>query len=300
MDKIAVVEKMQEYLKRCGKEEGFSMEKLYQSVGYTKRHADRLFRELLHMTPAEYLRAVRLSKSAEELTETDKSVLEIALDCHYSTHEGYTRAFEEQFSTTPQKYRSGKTPIPLFRPSPVSHYYILRNQKERTDMEEKTTLCTTSAVERQKRKLILLRAKKATDYLSFCAECGCDWHGLLESIPSKLDAPALLSLPPFLMKEGYTSTACGVEVPFDYAGEVPEGYELVELPPCTMLYFQTEPFEREEDFPVAIGLAFAALERYDFERYGYVRADEDAPLYNFGFSAAKGASLAVAVRKINR
>ncbi len=300
MDKISVVENMQKYLEQYGKEESFSMERLYNSVGYTKRHADRLFREFLHMTPAEYLRAVRLSQSARELVETDKSVLEVALDHHYATHEGYTRAFEEQFSATPQAYRKGKKPIPLFMPSPVSHYYILLNQKERTDMEEKTTLCTTSAVERPKRKLILLRAKKATDYFSFCEECGCDWYGLLDSISSKLDAPGLITLPPFLMKEGYTSTACGVEVPFDYEGEVPEGYELVELPACTMLYFQTEPFEREEDFPVAIGLVFSALDRYDFKRYGYVRADEDAPLYNFGFSAAKGASLAVAVRRVNR
>ena len=61
-------------------------------------------------------------------------------------------------------------------------------------MKKKTTLCTTSAVERPKRKLILLRAKKATDYFSFCEECGCDWYGLLDSISSKLDAPGLITL----------------------------------------------------------------------------------------------------------
>ena len=108
LDKISVVENMQKYLEQYGKEESFSMERLYNSVGYTKRHADRLFREFLHMTPAEYLRAVRLSQSARELVETDKSVLEVALDHHYATHEGYTRAFEGQFSANASSLPKGK------------------------------------------------------------------------------------------------------------------------------------------------------------------------------------------------
>lgn len=30
----------------------------------------------------------------------------------------------------------------------------------------------------------------------------------------------------------------GVEVPRDFTGEIPEGFELIDLPPCKMLVFQ--------------------------------------------------------------
>lgn len=298
MDKIFTVEQMQKYLEQYGTSEGFSMEIFYKQTGYTKRHADRLFREFLHMTPAEYLRAVRLSESARDLAQTDKSILEIALDYQYTSHEAYTRAFSEQFHATPKMYRKGQKPIPLFLPNPITHYFILLERKEKLQMKGNETICTVSAVQRPERKLIFLRAKRATDYFSFCEECGCDWYGLLDSILSKLESPGLITLPEFLLKEGYTDTACGIEVPFDYAGEVPKGYEIATLPPCEMLFFQTEPFEREEDFPEAIEAAFSALAHYDFQRYGFVRADQDAPFFNFGFSAQKGASLAVPVRRI--
>lgn len=68
-------------------------------------------------------------------------------------------------------------------------------------------------------------------------------------------------------------------------------------PPCTLLYFQTEPFEREEDFGMAIGCAFRAAELYDYEKFGYERAPDAAPFFNFGAEAAKGAAIAVPVRK---
>ena len=106
-----------------------------------------------------------------------------------------------------------------------------------------------------------------------------------------------MELPPFLQKPGYSPIAAGVELPADYDGKIPEGYELAELPPCTLLYFQTEPFEREEDFGTAIGCAFQAAERYDYEKSGYERAPDAAPSFNFGAEAAKGAAIAVPVRK---
>ncbi len=164
-------------------------------------------------------------------------------------------------------------------------------------METKELLCMVTPVERPKRKLLLLRSKKATDYWTFCQEKGCQWNGLMDSIPEKIDAAAILELPPFLQRPGFSQVAAGVELPFDYDGKIPEGYEIADLPPCTLLYFQTESFEKEEDFGMAIGCAFRAAKRYDYDRFGYERAPDAAPFYNFGAEAAKGASIAIPVRK---
>ena len=42
-----------------------------------------------------------------------------------------------------------------------------------------------TAKERNKRKLIYLPSKNAQDYFSYCEEVGCEWEGLLNSIPEK-------------------------------------------------------------------------------------------------------------------
>jgi hypothetical protein len=101
-----------------------------------------------------------------------------------------------------------------------------------------TKTMTVTAVERPARKLILMRSVKATCYLTYCEEMGCDWEGLFHSIPEKFDAAALLTLPPNLITAGTGNTASGVEVPFDYGKSIPEGCDVIELPSGVMLFFK--------------------------------------------------------------
>lgn len=54
---------------------------------------------------------------------------------------------------------------------------------------------------------------KAHDYWSFCEEMGCDWEGLFNSIPEKLDLVAILELPTFLQKPDTSKIVAGVELP---------------------------------------------------------------------------------------
>ena len=65
-----------------------------------------------------------------------------------------------------------------------------------------------------------------------------------------------------------------------------------------MLYFQTEPYEDEEDFCAAIESAYAAVERYHPEVYGYRMAYDKAPSFNFGADTDMGAKLSVPAVKI--
>ena len=75
-----------------------------------------------------------------------------------------------------------------------------------------TAICTVTPIHRPNRKLIYLPARSATDYLSYCEEMGCDWEGLLNSIPEKLESAALMDLPDFLQEEGIGKVAAGVDV----------------------------------------------------------------------------------------
>jgi len=70
-------------------------------------------------------------------------------------------------------------------------------------------------------------------------------------IKEALYEPVGLWLPDNMRPADTGLYAQGVEVPADYAGEIPEGFDLMDLPACKMLVFQGEPF-RDEDFEEAI------------------------------------------------
>lgn len=291
MNDVKAVVLAQEYIKAHHTDMEFSVENVCSAVGYSRRQLDRLFQKHMSITLYEYINAVLLSESAAKLVDSDNTVIDVALDYHYQSHEGYTRSFVKRFSITPSEYRKNKIAIPIFTQHPANHYYIL---KEGQTMDN-TSICTVTPVNRPKRKLIYLTSRSATDYLSYCEEVGCDWEGLLNSIPEKFDTAALIDLPDFLHENGISKIASGVEVPLDYEKPLPDGYKIAELPECTMLYFQSEPYDNPDDFGKYIGQVFKAIENYDFERYGYVLANNIAPSLNLGADTRTGARIAIPV-----
>lgn len=295
MEHMQAVEKMQDYIKHHAKDEDFELEQVWSTVGYSRRQADRLFRKYTGKTVYEYTKAVCLTQGAVDLADTKQSVLEIAFNSHFQSHEGFTRSFSRIFHVTPEEYREKRVPIPLFVQYPVSHARILLEHKEEAKMSCDLNLCMITAKERPARKFIYLPSRKAEDYLSYCEEMGCGWEGLLNSIPGKFDTAALVELPDFMVEEGFSKVAAGVEVPLEYENAVPQHYKVAELPPCTMLYFQSEPYEKAEEFGSAIGKVYAAIEKYNPAVYGYQFAYDVAPSFNFGADTATGARLAVPV-----
>ncbi|MBR3954802.1 MAG: helix-turn-helix transcriptional regulator [Clostridia bacterium] len=291
MNNLEIVVATQEYIKLHHNDADFSIENICKFIGYSRRQLDRLFRKFLQTTLYEYINAIVLSKSAEKLINTDSNVLDVALDSHFTSHEGYTRSFSKRFSVNPDEYRKSPIAIPLYIGHPANHYHILKEGREM----ESTSICTVIPVSRPKRNLIYLPSKSATGYLSYCEEVGCDWEGLQNSIPEKFDTAAILELPDFLQEDGYSNIASGVEVPLDYTKPLPDGYKIAELPECTMLYFQSEPYDNPDDFGVYIGQVYKALENYNFERYGYKLAENIAPTFNFGAQTDVGARIAVPV-----
>ena len=162
-------------------------------------------------------------------------------------------------------------------------------------MSKEALLCIVTVVSRPKRKLLLLRSTKGHDYWSFCEEIGYEWEGLFNSIPQKFDKAALLELPEHLLKKGTTKVAAGVELPVNYSGKIPPGCEIVDLEACDMLYFQTEPFDKEEDFGIAIENVLRTIDKYNISSYGFEYAFDLAPKFNFGASTDMGAKQALPV-----
>ena len=54
----------------------------------------------------------------------------------------------------------------------------------------------------------------------------------------------------------------------DYSGEIPDGFDVIELPKCKYLMFQGETFE-EENFEEAIYQVWDAIKKYNPKAIGY-------------------------------
>lgn len=293
MSDLKVIIAAQKYIKTHNNDYEFSLERVCDEVGYSRRQLDRSFQKHVGITLYNYINAVILSNSAQKLLNTDNKVIDIAFNSHFQSHEGYTRSFIKRFSITPNEYRNKKVAIPLFTQYPANHYRIL---KEGQTMDT-SSICTVTPMNRPKRKLIYKVSKLAKDYLSYCEEVGCDWEGLLNSIPEKFDTAALIDLPDFLHEEGISKIAAGVEVPIDYEKPLPDGYKFAELPECIMLYFQSEPYKNPDDFCIYIEQVFKAIRNYNIERYGYKSAINIAPILNLGAEPEIGARIAIPVIK---
>lgn len=153
-------------------------------------------------------------------------------------------------------------------------------------------------VDRPTRKLILKRGIKATHYFEYCEEVGCEVWDVLSGIKEAMYEPIGMWLPENLRKPDTSVYAQGVEVPANYASEVPEGFELIDLPLCKMMVFQGQPYD-DEKFQEAIGELWEVMKTYNPELYGFAWADEDGPRFQLEPQGYRGYIEARPVRQLN-
>ena len=154
MREIETVQKIQDYIRIHHKDANFNINDICSKIGYSRRQVDRIFKKYLNKTLQEYVSAVCLTDSANELLNTKKTILEVALNSHYETHEGFSRSFYKKFHINPSVYREKKIAIPLFIQYPISHYYALFKNKEELFMGNDLSFCMITVKERERRKLI--------------------------------------------------------------------------------------------------------------------------------------------------
>ena len=259
---IEAVQRMQDYIE-ANLDNNITTADLASVSRYSPWYSYRLFVDLLHMTPAVYIRRLRLSKSALRLRDEKVKIIDVALDSGFESVDGYQRAFYKEFGCNPYEYSMRPTPIYLFKPYGIKY----ANRKESKDMSEVKSVFV-QVIEKPERKVIIKRGKEATEYFKYCEEVGCDVWGLLCSMKSISGEPVCLWLPKKHIIAGTSEYVQGVEVAADYSGEIPEGFDIIELPKCKYIMFQGEPFE-EENFGEAIQQVWDAIKKYNPEVIGY-------------------------------
>lgn len=272
------VKRMKEYVKTHLKEP-ITLSDIAKDAGYSQYYAERLFKKKTGLTLFEYVRRERLIGAAHALRNGNIRVLDTAYDFVFDSQEGFTRAFTNAFGISPKKFMSLQNPNGWLIP-----YYFLDRKKwksEKKQMETKTVVLFTQLIERPARRMILFRSKEAANYDEYRQEVGCGPDGpwtVLSNIREALYEPVGVWLPKSMCPGGTGIYAHAVEVPADYSGEIPDGYDIIDLAPCKYLIFQGEPFD-DEKHREAVSDWTKRIRKFNPEICGYRYIDELAPRF---------------------
>ncbi len=196
-----------------------SLDTLAATAGLSRHHFHRLFSRQIGETPKRYTSRLRLERAAVRLLLHRGSVLEIALDCGFQSHETFTRAFGRQFGVPPRVYRregSRRPPPPTTEPrTQLSH------------PQRQYRLSSTKVQTLEEMHLAFLRHlgpyENVGDHL--WAELA-DWAEQ-KQIPGK---PVLLGLaqdPPGITPDDKLRFDAAIRVPGPFPGEGAIGYQVL-------------------------------------------------------------------------
>lgn len=82
-----------------------TLDQVARAGGVCRSGCCRIFRELLHRSPAAYIKDYRIARSLEHLERMDMNITEIALCCGFSDTSYYIRTFRRAMGCTPLQYQ---------------------------------------------------------------------------------------------------------------------------------------------------------------------------------------------------
>jgi AraC family transcriptional regulator len=86
-------------------DEDVSLAALARQTGLSVYHLQRAFSTVAGETPKQFTLRLRLGRAAAMLLTRNDSVLDIALNCGFQSHEVFLRAFRRRFGMAPSAYR---------------------------------------------------------------------------------------------------------------------------------------------------------------------------------------------------
>jgi AraC-like DNA-binding protein len=85
-------------------------------------HLDRVVSSVAGEPPAAFRRRILLERAAYRLLTTRRSILDVATEAGYSSHEAFTRAFTKAYGVGPGRWRTAPTRMHIDAPSDV-HFH---------------------------------------------------------------------------------------------------------------------------------------------------------------------------------
>ncbi|MDQ8203056.1 AraC family transcriptional regulator [Pelagicoccus sp. SDUM812003] len=91
--------------------EPVSLPELAQVAAMSLRHYQRTFSALVGEPVGRYLRRRRIAAAAKRLFDHQGTLLDLALEFQFESHEAFTRAFKAELGVTPSDWREGRGSI---------------------------------------------------------------------------------------------------------------------------------------------------------------------------------------------
>lgn len=105
MENTELISKAVHYAKKNFNNTDMSVENVADFAGFSIDYFNRIFLAHTGFTVMSYVNYMRIKKAVELLRNTDKTVLDIALEVGYDSHEGFIKAFKKIYNVTPSEYR---------------------------------------------------------------------------------------------------------------------------------------------------------------------------------------------------
>lgn len=275
-------------IKDCNNEE-ITLKRISDSLGYSEFYVSRRFKEISGMQFRDYLRYRRLAFALKDVRDTDKSLLDIALDYGFSSHEAFTRAFKEAYGITPSEY--SQKPVPVVMRTIIKPFDCYLLGIGGTGMAKSTDDIKIYFVTIPAHKFLHIRNYESIGYWDFWQKQSlipgqdCDTIcGLLDSIKGKLDdlggdehdsgsgqIMAFVNEPTGrICSWGIPLAECyGVRLPMDYDGEVPSQMQLMDVPEDEYIVFEHGPFDFETENSTVEAEIEKAMKEFDYASSGY-------------------------------
>lgn len=295
-----MIEEIDLYIKR-NENESLSLRYLSEKSGYSEFYFSKKFKEISGMQFRDYVRYRRLAFALKELRDTERGILDIALQYGFSSHEAFTRSFKKAYGITPSEYRRHPGPVALrtiLKPFDCYLSEIGATTMKNSEQEIKTYFVTIPA-----HKFLHIKNLESCGYWDFWQKQslipGQDCEticGLLDSIKGKLDdlggsdsnsgsgqIMAFINEPAGrICSWGIPLAECyGVRLPSDYDGEIPPQMLLADVSEGEYLVFEHGPFDYEKENCSVEEKIEAAMKTFDYAASGYCLDTTPGRLFYF-------------------
>ena len=273
-------------------DEALTLRCLSRRLGYSEFYTTRKFREISGMQLRDYLRHRKLAFALKEVRDSDKSLLHIAFDYGFSSHEAFTRAFKAAYGITPSEYRKNPLPVVLrTKINPFDRYFLGLGEigMMKSDEDVKIYFVTIPA-----HKFMHIKNYESNGYWDFWQKQslipGQDREticGLLDSIKGKLDddgGSEPNSGSGQIMAYINDPECHGVRLPADYDGEVPPQLMMIDVPEAEYIVFEHGPFDYEQENRSVEEKIEKAMADFDFSGTGYCYDTQPGRILYFYFN----------------
>ena len=266
-----------------------SLKRLSDKMGYSEFHMSRMFHKLSGMPFRDYVRMRKLAFALDEVKNTRRAFLDIAVDYGFQSQEAFIRAFREAYHTTPGEYRKNPQPVVLRTILRPFDCYIMETGG--TGMKETNSDVKTYFVTIPAHKFLHVKNLESIGYWDFWQKQskipGQDCEtitGLLSSLGDNLDnmgdndlssgsgqLMAFINEPTGrICSWGIPLAECyGVRLPVDWEGEKPDQMILTNIPEGEYIVFEHGPFDYETQNQAVEAKIEKAMKDFDYASSGY-------------------------------